>query len=90
MKKMKHEIKPHNKAFKSTFVEKKKDVAIVTYGEKKVEVSMSKVKDKKAQAYRNQSKIVRELGSGFPLMSLEKVMEYLYGKEINKGMRSYW
>jgi len=87
---MKYEIKPHNKAFKSTFVEKKKDVATITYGEKKVEVSISKVKDIKAQAYRSQSKVVNKLGVLFPLMSLEKVMEYLYGKGINKGMRRYW
>lgn len=73
-----HEIKPHDKSFKSTFVEKKKDVAIVKYGQKKVEVSIAKVKDKKAQAYRNRSKIMDAFYPNFPLMSLDKVIEYLY------------
>lgn len=85
-----YEIKPHDKSFKSTFVEKKKDVAIVKYGQKKVEVSIAKVKDKKAQAYRNRSKIMDALRPNFPLMSLDKVIEYLYGKDINKGMWSNW
>lgn len=85
-----YEIKPHEKSFKSTFVEKKKDVAVIKYGEKKVEVSIAKVKDKKAQAYRNRSKIMDALSPNFPLMSLSKVIEYLYGKDINKGMWSNW
>lgn len=85
-----HEIKPHHKAFMSTFVEKQKDVAIVKYGIKEVKFSIAKVKGEKAQAYRNQHKIFSRLGTGFPLMSLEKVMEYLYGKKLNNGMRSYW
>ena len=84
------EIKPHHKNFKSTFVVKRKDSATIKYGEKEVTISLAKVKDRKAQAWRNQYILMSKLGTNFPLMSLEKVMLYLYGEKINKGMRSYW
>jgi hypothetical protein len=85
-----YEIKPHHKNFKSTFVIKRKDSATITYGDKEVVISLAKVKDRKAQAYRNQGIIVKKLGYGYPLMSLDALMLYLYGEKINKGMRSYW
>ena len=84
------EIKPHHKTFQSTFVDKQENKAIIRYGNKQVTVSMKQVKNTLFQAYRNRNKISTVLGTGFPIISLEKVLNHLYGEDMIKGMWSNW
>ena len=85
-----YEIKPHHNIFKSTFVEIKENIVIVTYDNKNVKLPFGKVKVLYKQAFRNRDKIIKTLDNNFPLISLEKTMEYLYGKNITKGMKTNW